>query len=494
MAFWGMSKEGKKAKGNSREIDDWLLQRGKDAYGRGDTQYGKGDAVSDVLQDEYGKIALDPNAFGTPEDLTATGGQVMPWVDQMIKDRGSRTSEMLGDRGKLLDEQGRNIDTYGKQNENDIVEGGKRLSSRDQGYHEDILANQRDAYGGMRTNSNNSFGDQRTKNEGLFDKLNTDAGATFDKSIEMVRPGSEARASTAARSFAPQVSRVMQRLRAAGIDPRTPEGQSLLANVEGQRSRAMDDQLGDAITATSNLNLQKFDTQSGLQKEGAANERDLALKQLLNDQGIGMEELNAMTTEKLRSLAQQQGIDDEMVMRKLTNREDVHGQNQGLLDKRMTEAGIGYDAKNADDILANDLQLGRYHEGVDARGRNIGAQQTGREGLGGVMNTAYGQGNFQDQYGNQSFNQAKGGFDQTHQQEAANAGWGKKLVLGGISAGLNAVAPGSGQVFSTMAGGQNVQLPWGQQPKQQQFSATSPIPQAPNTSASSWATRPMRFN
>lgn len=479
MSFWGMSKAGKDARGSSREIDRWMMDRGKNAYRRADKQYGKGDTLSDILQQEYGDLAKDPNAFGTPEELTETGGRIMPWVDRMVGDRGGRTEGTLSTRAGLLDEMGGRIEDYGRQNETDITDLAKRLSTRDAGYHDDILDNTMSTYGRAKDNSSTEFGNLRRANSGLFGDLTSEAGSTFDKAINMVRPGSEARAATAARAFAPQVSRVMQRLRAAGIDPRTPEGQSLLANVEGQRSRAMDDQLGDAISQTAGLTLDKFNTQSNLRREGAENDRDMAIKALLNDQGLSIDLLNSMTSEKLRSLAAQQGIDEDMVLRKMTNRGDVHRQKQDLSGARMDEASYGRDLRNEDDLFEHDIKMQRYGAGSDLRGKNFDAQETGRSGLGQVMQTAYNQGNTQDQYGNQSMGQAKAGFDQTHQQEAANAGWGKKMLGGFAKAGINYFAPGAAKF-----------LPWGNnqqaQPQQQQQSWTTYRPPKVDTSAASW--------
>jgi hypothetical protein len=250
----------------------------------------------------------------------------------------------------------------------------------------------------------------------------------------------------------------------------------------------MDDQLGDAIDKTTGLTLDKFSTQSDLRREGAANDQDLAIKALLNDQGLSLDMLNEMSSEKLRSLAAQSGIDESMVLRKLSNREDVHAQNQGLAGTRMDEASYGRDIRNQDDILAHDLKTQRFDYGAGNRAANLDAQETGRQGQGQVMQTSYNQGNFQDQFGNRSFDQAKVGFDQTHQQEAANAGWGKKLLLGAAKAGLSMV-PGAGPVAQGARFVGNAMPGPSVAPQQSSSNWATYKPPKVDTSAAGWGSR-----
>jgi hypothetical protein len=158
----------------------------------------------------------------------------------------------------------------------------------------------------------------------------------------------------------------------------------------------------------------------------------------------------------------------------------------------MDESAFGTDARNTDDILAHDLKTGRYEAGADLRGKNIDAQEMGRRGQGRVMDTAYGQGNFQDQFGNQSLGQAKTGFDQTHQQEAASAGWGKKWLAGMGAAAINTLAPGAGALIPGQ-GGNQAQLPWGGQQQQPGYNPNYTPPKVDTSAAGwgrTWTTRP----
>lgn len=429
MSIWGLSQSGKNSRGDSREIDRWLFDTGRQARGRADQQYETGEGIQNELLNRWRQQL--GGGFGSTQSTNERGNEIMPWLDPMIQARNQRTLETIGQRGGFLDEMGRNIGgTYG-QNEADIINGTSRMAGRGMDFSNDIIGNMQGVYGSARQNSGNLFG-----------SLGEEAGSTYDAAINSVAPGSEARAAAASRAFAPEVSRVHQQLRAAGIDSRSPEGMYLLSNVRGQRARSMDDRLADAIGQEAGLRIDKFNTRSALGREG-----------MYNDQGLALAGLRDVSDEKLRAHLEQQGLDANMIDSIIANRTQQHGENQGLLGRRMDESSMNRQAMNDDDLLAHELRMGRYGAGVDSQLRDQESDRYREGQMGNLMGGAFGQSNTQSGIYSQNMGQAKQGFENTLGQEERNSGWLKK-ILGGVATGaLNTIFPGSGGIVGGIMGG-----------------------------------------
>lgn len=489
MAAFGMSRYGRDARGRLEEGSRWQFDRAKNAIGRADDQYGRGDYFNNYLADRYGEMSR--GRFGTAEDLTAEGNAIMPWLDPMMQDRLRRVGEMsdnynaigpisetIDQHSRRFDEMGGNIGRNYDALDTDITNLQTRSEDRENATHNDIVNNIQGGYGSLRSN-----------NQAVYGSLLNDTRDTYNKAISDVMPGSIARSATAARAFAPQVASTMLRLRRAGIDPASSEAQALLRNVEGQRSRAMDDKLGESITDTNNLRLGRLDRTTGLTQDAHNNEI-----------GFGLGEMGDMNREWERNLNNRQGIDRDMTGLKMDNR-DVHferGQNflrdrgaNDLLYRGMREQDVNnrnqfLERANEEDAFQHDLKMQRYNTGVDARGRDIDYQNQGLTGLGNVRDTSYNQANFQDNYARGSFGDAAQTDEMLWRDAQASGNWAGKLLTGIGATAADYFLPGSGQIIRGAAGqgqGQGAYPSQGQGGGYGQYRTPNYNPNAPYSSA-----------
>lgn len=448
----GLTSEGDRSRGASNEANRWMFNRGQNAFGRADQQYGAADWQQKYLDDFYG--GMSQGQFGTADELTQRGRDIMPWLDPMLDRRMGRVGQMssnyegigpvsdtTGALSQATDQYGAGINRTADAISGDITDLRGRSFGREGEFSRDLIGNYQGGFGALRGNADTSFG-----------ATSGATGEAYDKAMDYVRPGSEFRAATAARAFSPQVASTMMRLRRAGIDPASVEGQSLLRGVESSRARAMDDQLGGAYDRLGQLRINK-----------AGQMGDIERDRLMNDQGLGLGELDAVTGEKLRSLGAQQGMDRDFTTMGMDNRNlafdretDYHRQRKddALASRDLEERDVNnrnrfLDLANQEDAYASEQQLGRYNQGVDAQGRDIDYRLTGAQGYQQGANTRYNQANFQDQYGAGAFGQAQQGFDRTV-AGAANPWTG--VITGAAAAGLDAYAPGSGNIIRNATG------------------------------------------
>lgn len=436
MSAFGMSRYGRDARDRLENSAISQDQRAKDAWGRANSYYDQGNYFQDFLANQYTNMAN--GTFGSAADLTDRGREIMPWMDQMLADRRNRVNQQLenynaigpisatiGDHSGRYDEIGQNIGRNFDALSGDINDLSNRQFDREEGFNDTIRGNITGTYGALTGQNNDSYG-------GLM----ADARNTYDRAISDLGPGSEARAATAARAFAPQMASQMMRLRRAGIDPASSEAQSLLRNIEGQRSRALDDALGQANRDAANLRIDRFGVTSGLERERLGNER-----------GLGLGQMDDLNRESERSLNARQGLDRDVTGMRMQNRQNYYQDTQNFNADRaandllyrnlrvddVNNRNAGLERMNNEDAFAHDMQMSRFDAGVDARGRDIQYQQAGRAGLGDIRNNYYNQGNFQDQYGNASMAAANNVNMPLWQTADANGNWLGKF-LGGAAA------------------------------------------------------------
>jgi hypothetical protein len=436
-----MSRYGKDARGRLEEGSRWNFDRMKNAFDRGDFQYGRGDYFSNYLADRFGEMSR--GRFGTADEMHQMGQEIMPWMDPMLAQRAQRVQQMMSNydgigpvsetidqHSRRFDEMGGNIGRNYDAIDTDITNLQNRSNQRAEYAHNDIVNNIQGEYGSLLKN-----------NQGVYGSLIGDTKDTFNTAIKDVMPGSIARAATSARAFAPQMASTLLRLRRAGIDPNSSEAQSLLRQVEGQRSRAMDDKLGESIDKTNSLRLGRLDATTGLTQDAHNNEI-----------GFTLGRMNDMNDQWRRNFDVTQGIDRDMTGMKMDNR-DVHFQRgqdfqrdragNDLLYRGMREQDVFnrnnlLERQNEEDAFGHDMRFSRYNAGVDARGRDIDYQNQGLRGLEGIVNTSYGQGNFQDGSARAFGQQATQTDRDLWQHAAANGNWLGKFLMGAGTAALGA--------------------------------------------------------
>jgi hypothetical protein len=288
MAAFRMDQYGRDARSRFQRGGDIQFSRGENAWRRGDNQYDIGNFWQNRLNEDYNAQAN--SRFASPEQLHQYGNEAMPWANQMLDDRRGRVNQMsqnydnlgpidntIDSHSSRFDEMGRNIGRNFDAIGGDINDLHNRLNTREEDFHGDIRNNITGTYGSLQDHNRDSYGN-----------LDRETRDTYGRAIGDVRPGSEARSATAARAFAPQMASTMMRLRRAGIDPASSEAQAMLRNVEGQRSRVMDDTLGQAIGQTNQLRLGQLGATTNLERERADIERGLGLGQMEGyEPGVG---------------------------------------------------------------------------------------------------------------------------------------------------------------------------------------------------------------
>lgn len=220
-------------------------------------------------------------------------------------------------------------------------------------------------YGGLRSDSEATHGGLRRNNEGAYD--------TAETTLQRLNPAGDATAARRARSFAPQVALAMGRLRAAGIDPNSPEAASLLGRVETARSRATDDAYGDEtrqyVDRANDLTLGREGVNRGLALSGLRNRQDLATTEEGIGRGLALAGLNNRQglTEREQEIARSLGLGEMENFQRL-------GTEQGAIDRGLQRDRLGNDQRLAMDRLGMDtnLTLGAGHDFRNELTRNLG--------------------------------------------------------------------------------------------------------------------------
>jgi hypothetical protein len=478
----------KRAEGQMQEMPYWMQEQLKKVW----DQSGRSMPFSEFLN----QFAVDQNinryaeGFGDPWQIRQTGQEVMPFED-MMEQRAGRL-EGIGDAfqqlpgaGATMEGINQNIDELGGaitrtsgQTQGTINDAYNRMRASQQATHGDIVGNIGDTYGGARSGAQGLYGSLLDETDRTYGDLTGSGERTFGEmrgEVEKTSPIGDFAAGRTARSFGPMMRATMQRLRASGVDPNSVEGISALRGVEAERSRAMDDQMaraGERYADRMNqvlsgeqgmrerLGLGRLGFGSGLAREGGAIDRNLLL-------GSGQEFRNALR----ENAAIGRGFEQGQMGGTLANLQNTFGRTRDYLGQRNQaeqygrqigledwQIGAGLDREmNAEDLMGLNLANMQFDRGAAHRARNLGAQETALGNLQGI--SQQGTQNAQNwmQIGNQMYNPMMQGFQNTYNQEAPNAGYGKKIIGGIGGAALNYFVPGAGtamnQVFNPGGGG-----------------------------------------
>ncbi len=307
MSVWGPTAAYIEGSGFPREFGAWSKEQMIQAL----KQMVESREISEQLRNEllvyYRQMAN--GGYVSPEEISAIGQRVMPWVDQMIADRNTRQGQ-IGDlwagrrtSGDLFDpiygrfnDQAGDIVRTGELNQGEIQDSFGRAYGRNEGANNainntlaqgygsigeginntfgsarqassrvgrDLLDATNQAYGGLRDTSGQVYGGLEEDMGGTYDRLMGKAGETFGglkgqtegtydealAEVERLRPNSDLVAGRRSRAWAPTVAASAQRLRRLGIGPNDLQGVTAMQAVEGDRARSIDDAMADEMSS-----------------------------------------------------------------------------------------------------------------------------------------------------------------------------------------------------------------------------------------------------
>lgn len=507
MSFWGMSQVGKDARGKMNELPNWYFDQMKNWWGQANDYLPQASDLQNLTTEQL-KARLQ-QGFGSPDEIRGYGEQIMPGVSDAISRRSGRT-DVLRDRAAALPQAGQvrgeldaNTDEYGRGITNTSGNAQRSIDSTFDGLlgradvtGRDIVRNIGDSYGAADTNSTGIYNESRGNVGGTYgnigrsiDSAFTDVdagtGAAFGEAntnLDRLNPNGEFRAARVGRSFAPALSSTAQRLRRAGIDPASLEGNAALQDVEGRRARAMDDSYADEnqrfVTQKNNLVLDRLDrdtaskirrmeSATGAERERLAAELGLANRQSDNQIDLALGKGREFRGEMTRQLGTEAGLRQGQMGATLDNLYSTQDRARDYYRDRAGNIGAGRDMAfqdyglqsnledraNNDDMIGFDLMNEQYDRGAQQRGRDLDVTGQAIEGLNRSGQQAWGRATQAGNMGADFGQQAQQGYGQTFGRESANAGWGKKLIGGIAGAAANYFLPGSGGIVGGMFGG-----------------------------------------
>lgn len=478
MAFIGMSSRGKEAQSTQSDYMKWANAQMKAALQRGNAAGDTGDYAMKQYYDWAN--ARQQQGIGTPADAWATGGMIQPGVDPYIANRQATIQGIRDQWGSLpswqttagaLDtitgEQAGNITGTTGAIEGDISDTAGRAFGREAAATGDIRGDLATRYGALMADTSGVYGGLRGKSADVYGGLKGSAEDTYGQALgemEQLKPGSMFAQARAARSFAPAMAASAGRLRRAGLDPGSPQAMAALQRVEAERSRAIDD-----AAAAGTLNY--VQGRQGLLLGREAGRQNLALGELGNEQGLTTDEAGInrnlsldqggqLRGEIVRSTGAQQGIDAARSAQEQAALNDAYNRtaawNTSRAQNEMAKRGMAQqDWGTASDLARErdaaeregiDLKTGQFGQGLNFNLANLAERNAGGAAVGDYGKFQQGQSMGWNQAGQGWGNTAANQANTIYQQEAPNASWGLKMIGGAAAAGLDMVAPGTGNL------------------------------------------------
>jgi len=475
-SFWGLNDAGKEAGRWPREMGAWSSQQMRDWLQRSNNYGDLGDFYNTGAADYWTQRRNE--GFANPQNLTARGQEISPWVQDYLRNQGTRrqtitdreggrrtAEDVSGEMSGRLDEMGRNIGENFTGIEGEINDTATRDSQRENDASTDVTNNIKNSSSSMRGAINDTFGGLRAGNASTYGGIRSaakDSFATRVKNLGLLAPGGDAQTARVGRSFAPQVADTLQRLRRAGVDPNSPEAQSVLRSVETSRSRAMDDSSADAtrgfVDASNRLESDRLGFMTDAEREQFNNEADLATGQTDRSNRVTGSEADAYNQERRTSARNLSNIDNSRSDRTVQNLDTSFGRGQQLLTDRnnlsgwtrtagmqdVDRANANTEGDDAAEIAGGRLQDGQFDRGVAWTGMDQSTRDNAVSNLGRIGSQYYNN-MFQSSSQAQGWgNQANNAYQTAYEREAPKAGWGSRLLGGIASAALPLIFPGSG--------------------------------------------------
>ena len=466
MSAFGLGDVGKNAQFQLNNIPVWLQQAMVEQMGRSNFNFGRG---SDLIGQNtaYNQNIVntpDSDAFAPISDIQNYGRTAMPGVDAAMADYMKRlglvqnTADNRASRGyvtgaidqniKNLNDASFNLADYNRNTTNNAFNSLQGLSDKN---FNDINANLNDVYDREGRNTNDNYGYAR----GVMGNAYDDA----TQNLENLLPGGDLAAARSARAFAPAYNAAQRRLRAAGIDPNSPEAAGILQAVDMGRARSSDDILSQ--------NLEKYVSGKNSLKLGkAGSERDLTLEQGDKQRGINLEKGNLLRGNLSDQLGRNSGIVTGRAQGLMDNENDFYGRNRDITDLRnsnvQNDRALSLQDIDIEKMLAGmfndanlqgiDLGNQQFDRGVAGLARGLQRKDAAAGNLGSIGNTLLNSSQNSDQLAQSFANQALQGFQTSLANESKNSGWLGKL-LGGMGTAALGMIPGVGPILSTVAGG-----------------------------------------
>ena len=471
-----MSSEGKNARNQLNNQATWSQNQAQDWATRGSDAWNKANEGQNWAIKYWQNKAENP-AFSA--DAAKRTGQDIVNVEQPISNMWKRAAEtqsmwensvpkaadVAGTLAANTATKGERLNDY-QHGQQHIIDAGKaEMGGNIQNASGAAMDNLTKTYGDAATGWNDAYNDLtgniNTTRDSLLGKTDAayaDMGKNVDsyaKSVEMLRPGSEAAAARTARAFAPAMAAAQGRLRRGGVDPNGVQAASVLGSISGQQAQAVDDALangtaqyvdaqGNLVGMRNNVAAGKLNTEVGLTKDALKDTTALGQTQA----GVNRDMTLAQGAETRNQIRSDAAALNDLAKRSqdqtLSLNDSVHQQGQGLLDESSknaltvrdianqdlaTHAGLMNDQNNID-LKGIDLKTGQFNLGLGVNQLNQQGQDTGAQNLTNIAQANFGNaGNAANIAGNYS-QDAAGLWNKIYGNEAANAGWGTKMLTG----------------------------------------------------------------
>lgn len=494
MGFWGMSRTGKDAQGKLNEIPNWQWDQAKTQWGNANDFKNRGDQGFDWAQN-YWKGKANGN-FADPNQIKASGEAMMPGVQEAIGKRAellqqkqNNWNDFAPKAGNVTDQINANLDQQGGMvgqqwdtQQGAIKQGTDNLKYLADGAYGDTIGSIKDSFGAAGANMNAAYDSMGNRIDSAYGGLLKDSAAAYDKmggnveswgkQMEMLKPGGEFATAQTARAFAPAMAAAGGRLRRGGVDPNGLQAASVLGGVEANRARAMDDSMargtetyvnaqGQLANARNSVIGGGLNSKIGLTTDMTGQQTSLGRERAGYQQGLDLGQGEAFRGAVNDNRNAQMGIESADRGLSMANNDQSFGAGMDVLDRRNSAAmnnrtmslqDLAMQSGLTDQQMAEELtKLGLTSEQMNA-GLNLEQLKLAQQNLGAgqltdMSNADYGRGFTSQQLGNQSAGAATQGYGNTLSREAANAGWGTKLLLGAGSMAADFFAPGSGQLI-----------------------------------------------
>lgn len=483
-SFFGLDAAGQEAQGWPRELGAYDAKQYKDWLAKSQNYSNLSDFYTGGAADYWTQRRND--GFTDPGMITKTGQAISPWVQDYVQNSQGRRSQIKanedgrptaatvgGEMSGRLDTMGQNIGNAYTDMEGEVNDTSGRMMGRENGASEDVVNNIKDSSGAMTGAVNDTFGLLRGDNSKTYDGIKGSGKESFAKqaaNLALIKPGGLAQSARVSRSFAPQVSDTLQRLKRMGIDPNSPEAAAALRNVETSRSRAMDDATAGAtdsfISKSNDLESSQLGFQTAADRARLENEAGLATGQVDRSNKIAGQAATDFQKEKRTNANNLNQVDRDRSGRAAENLDTSFTRGQDLLTKRnqlsdwqrsagMTDvdrANANIEGDNANEASNGALLNNQFDRGMAWQGADQSTKDNAASNLGQVANR-YNNNMFQAANTAQGFGkQASDSYQTAYGYEAPQAGWGMKLLGGIASAGLNMVEPGTGTALSGVMG------------------------------------------
>lgn len=494
MGFWGMSSRGKNARNQVNNIAGWQQGQATDWGDKANESWKRGQEGQDWAAKYWQNRAENPAV--TPGQARRTGQDILN-IDEPLANMWGRAAQVqsawennVPKAQQVTDQLNATTTTKGERL-GDYGTGQQFLIDQGAG---DLTGNVQRASGAVTDNLAKTYGDAAAGFNGAYDDLTGNINTTRDsllgktdaayagmdknvsdyaKSVEMLKPGGEFAAAQTARSFAPAMASAEGRMRRGGIDPNSVQAASVMAGLSGQQATAMDDQMAQGtaryVDAQGNLTGMKNNLASGKLNTGIGLTQDaLGMTTSLGQEQAGVNRdmtlaQGAETRGQIRSdAAALNNIITRGQDQTLNLNSDVHQQGQTNLDEQSRNAMANRDMAGQDfttfsnlmkdqnnlDLTGIDLSKAQYDLGRQNELLNIQEQDKGAGALADIAQANFGNAGGAAGTAGQFARGAAGLYKNIWDEEAKNAGWGTKMLIGsGLSAataGLGGLASGAG--------------------------------------------------